>query len=64
MDKIEESKIKCCSNVEKTIDENVKCMIEGIRAKSEIVAKLEEEGKLKIVGMKYFFEDGSVKPIE
>ncbi len=58
MDKIKSSSEKCGGDVEKTVDANVKCMLDGIRSRSEIVANLEKEGKLKIVGMKYYFEDG------
>ena len=62
-------KIKCCAkkhnnDVEKTVNEHVRCMIEKIRENSEIVTKLEKEGKLKIVGMKYHFEDGRVEKVE
>ncbi|MFH1393666.1 MAG: carbonic anhydrase [Candidatus Micrarchaeota archaeon] len=64
MDKIESSKEKCGCDVESTVDENVKCMIETIRQKSEIVSGLEADGKLRIVGMRYFFEDGRVEPVQ
>jgi len=64
MDKIKPSKEKCGGDVEKTVDDNMNCVIESIRSKSEIVSNLEKEGKLKIVGMKYFFEDGSVKAMQ
>lgn len=62
-------KIKCCAQknngeVEKTVDANTKCMVENIRANSEIVTNLEKEGKLKIIRMKYYFEDGKAEILD
>ncbi|MBU0591485.1 carbonic anhydrase [Candidatus Micrarchaeota archaeon] len=64
MGKIKSSSEKCSCDVEKTVNEHVKCMIENIRSNSETVNKLEKEGKLKIIGMKYYFEDGRVEITE
>ena len=52
------------NDVESGVKENVKCVIDEIRQKSEVLKNLEKEGKLKIVGMKYFFEDGRVEKVE
>jgi len=63
MDKIKCSVEKTGGDIERTVDENLKCMIENIRSGSEITKKLESEGKLKILGMKYYFEDGKAEVI-
>ena len=57
MSRIKPAKAKG-GDVEQVILNNMDNVIEEIRAGSEIVRHLEKEGKLKIVGMKYFFEDG------
>jgi len=49
------------ADVERSVTENVLAVIAEIRKKSEIVRHLESGGKLKIVGMKYYLEDGEVK---
>jgi carbonic anhydrase len=51
-------------DVEKAAIANVKKVVREIRKKSEIVRHLESEGKLAVVGMKYFFEDGRVEVIK
>jgi carbonic anhydrase len=51
------------ADVEKTVTENILAVIAEIRRKSEIVRHLESEGKLKIIGMKYFLEDGEAKVV-
>ncbi len=61
---IKRSAEKCELDIEKTVIENMGCIISLIREKSEVVRKLEEGGKLKIVGMKYYLEDGRVKIME
>jgi len=45
----------------KTVGENVKCVLAGIRAKSSILSHLEHEGKLKITGAVYSLESGEVR---
>ena len=50
-------------DIEKTAVANVKAVIREIRRKSSIVKHLETEGKLRIVGMKYFFGDGKVEVV-
>jgi carbonic anhydrase len=51
-------------DVEKAVVHNAKVVADEIRGRSEIVRKLEEEGKLKIVPMKYYFSDGRVEKVE
>ncbi|MFH1520603.1 MAG: carbonic anhydrase [Candidatus Micrarchaeota archaeon] len=51
-------------DIEKTICINTKVVIEEIRERSDIVKQLEKEGKLKLVAMKYYFEDGRVELID
>ena len=50
------------TEVEKAIVFNVKKSIKNILAKSPILKKAAEEGHLKVVGMKYFF-DGHVEVV-
>ncbi len=50
-------------DVEKSAVANIKSVIREIRRKSGIVKHLEAEGKLRIIGMKYFFEDGRVEVV-
>ncbi len=50
-------------DIEKSATANIKAVIREIRRKSEIVKRLESEGKLKIVGMKYFLADGRVEVV-
>ena len=52
--------IKEQKDIEEAIEMNVENTINEIRAKLPVVKKLEQEGKLKVVGAKYFF-DGNVK---
>ena len=47
--------------VKKVIQANVKRTVEDLRDRSEVLAGLEEEGKIKIVGAYYSLQDGSVK---
>ena len=51
-------------NIEKTIEENVKCVIEDFLQNSPTIKKLKESGKVKIVGMKYQLETGEIKILE
>jgi carbonic anhydrase len=51
-------------NVENTIDENVKCTLDYIVNTSKEVKHLVEQGKLKLVGMKYSFATGKVELIK
>jgi len=51
------------NEVERAVNENVKAVIREMRRKSEVIRKLEEEGKIKIVGMKYYFEDGRLEMV-
>ena len=46
--------------VKKVIHANIKRTVADIRDRSELLAGLEEEGKIKIVGAYYSLEDGSV----
>lgn len=46
--------------VEKVIEENVRRTVADIRAESEILAGLESDGTIKIVGAVYDMKDGSV----
>ena len=48
-------------DVEEVVLHNMRNVAEEIRSGSEIVRHLEKEGRLKIVEMKYFFEDGRVE---
>jgi len=45
---------------EKSVQENLKCVLAKLRAKSGILSHLEKEGKLKIVGATYSLETGIV----
>jgi len=47
--------------VEESVVFNMNVASEEIRRRSEIVRNLEKEGKLKIVEMKYYIEDGRVE---
>jgi carbonic anhydrase len=44
----------------RVVDENVKCVLAAIRARSSILSHLEHEGKLKIVGAFYSLSTGEV----
>lgn len=46
--------------VDEVVHVNVKRTVEDIRARSEVLRGLEEEGKIKIVGAYYSLKDGSV----
>jgi len=46
--------------VNAVIDANIKRTVEDVRSRSAVLAKLEEEGKIKIVGARYALADGSV----
>lgn len=43
---------------------NVKQTVADIRSRSELLRTLEEEGKIKIVGATFSFEDGAVSLVE
>lgn len=60
MSKIKPAKAKG-GGVEEVIDNNMKNVVDEIRDGSEITRHLEKEGRLKIVEIKYFFEDGRVE---
>jgi carbonic anhydrase len=45
---------------QKTVSENVKCVLSKIRSKSSILSHLEKEGRLKILGAVYSLETGAV----
>lgn len=64
MDKINSSANKCHGDVEKTVEENMKCMIDSIRSNSDIISHLEKSRKLMIVKMKYYFEDGRAEILQ
>jgi carbonic anhydrase len=50
--------------VQKVADENVKVAIDEVRKKSEILAQMEKDGEIKIVGGMYDVESGEVKFFE
>ncbi|MEM6278518.1 MAG: carbonic anhydrase family protein [Verrucomicrobiota bacterium] len=50
--------------VDKVIHANVKQTVADIRERSEVLAGLEAEGKIKIVGAYYSLQDGSVTLVE
>jgi len=50
-------------DVEKSVSENAKAVLEEIRGRSEIVRKHEAEGKLRLVAMKYRLSDGKVEVV-
>lgn len=54
------SDITAPESVQMVADENVKHAISEIRAKSEILAEMEKEGEIKIVGGMYDIESGKV----
>ena len=64
VEKIKPAANKCKNDIESSVKENVKCVIDEIRQKSEVLKNLENGRKLKIVGMEYFFEDGRVEKVE
>lgn len=50
--------------VQKVADENVKLAMDEVRNKSEILAQMEKDGEIKIVGGMYDVESGEVKFFE
>tara|TARA_R100000951_G_scaffold81014_2_gene68803 strand:- start:663 stop:1280 length:618 start_codon:yes stop_codon:yes gene_type:complete len=50
--------------VQKVADENVKVAMDEVRKKSEILAQMEKDGEIKIVGGMYDVESGEVKFFE
>lgn len=46
--------------VEAVVHKNVKLVIEDIRERSEVLAEMEKQGQIKIVGAVYSLQDGSV----
>lgn len=48
-------------SVQKVADENVKVAMDEVRKKSEILAQMERDGEIKIVGGMYDVESGEVK---
>ena len=50
--------------VNAVINANIERTVEDVRSRSAVLAKLEEEGKIKIVGARYALEDGSVEFLE
>lgn len=51
-------------SVQKVADENVKVAMDEIRKKSDILAQMERDGEIKIVGGMYDVESGEVKFFE
>jgi len=51
------------AEIEEAIDENMKSVVEEIKKRSAIVSKLENDGKLKVIPLKYYLRDGSVREI-
>ena len=51
-------------DVEKTVVHNAKAVANQIRKRCSVVRKLEADGKLKIIPMKYYFSDGRVEKVE
>ncbi len=64
MDKLQASVERCDRDIERATEDNIKCVIDEIRSSSPIIRDLEKKGRVKIIGMKYFFSDGHVKKIE
>ncbi|MEM4359281.1 MAG: carbonic anhydrase [Candidatus Bilamarchaeaceae archaeon] len=62
--KIKPAAKKAENNVDKAIDINAKMVINELLRKSEIVRKAAEEGKLRIVAMKYDLETMEVRLLE
>jgi len=60
IDKGEERSSKNSVLLEKLNQQNIKHAIRDIRRQSSTLRKLEEEGKIKIVGANYDVETGSV----
>jgi len=60
MDKLKFSVHVSDKDVEKAVCLNTKTVLDEIRGRSEIVRHLEKDGKLKLVAMKYYLEDGRV----
>lgn len=50
--------------VNKVIEQNVRQTVADIRERSEVLAGMEKEGKIKIVGALYSLQDGSVTLVE
>jgi len=50
--------------VDAVIDKNVRMTVADIRKRSKVLADLEKEGKIMIVGALYSLQDGSVTLIE
>lgn len=51
------------AEIEEAVKQNVKYVMEEI-GQSPVVRKALEEGKVRMVGMKYYFEDGRVEILE
>lgn len=51
-------------DIEYTIEENVRCVIESITNSSNVVSHSLKEGKLKIIGMKYSLTTGKVELVK
>ena len=50
--------------VEDSVDENVKLVIKNILKRSPITEEYVKEGKLTVIGAKYFFDTGKIEVIE
>ncbi len=50
--------------VEDSVDENVKLVIKNILKRSPVTEEYVKEGKLTIIGAKYFFDTGKIEVIE
>ncbi len=50
-------------DIEYTAEENIRCVMETIKESSHVVKDMVNEGKLMVVGMKYFLSSGKVELI-
>ncbi len=64
VEKIKPAAEKAGNEVNAAIDQNAKDVVNDILARSPVVKKAVEEGKTKIVVMKYHLETGEVKAVE
>ena len=64
VEKIKPAAEKAGNNVNAAIDQNAKDVVADILEKSPVIQKAVEEGKTKIVVMKYHLETGEVKLME
>ncbi|MBN2478460.1 carbonic anhydrase [Candidatus Micrarchaeota archaeon] len=50
-------------NIEESVLENMRCVAEEIKKESSTVKNALEKGELRILGMKYYLEDGRVETV-